>query len=62
VVTYDIALVEEGDKVVVHAADCPMVRRLAQAGTPVATFFGCAKLPDWLPHAPCVAGLKHAGT
>jgi len=53
---YDLALAEDGNgKVVVHRADCPEVRALADAGEPVMTMFGCAKLPpDDVPRHSCL--------
>jgi hypothetical protein len=51
----DIALTEEEPgKVVVHRADCPLVRRLAALGFPVATLFGLqGSIPDDLPRHNC---------
>jgi len=44
--TRDYALTEEhAGVVIVHRADCPDVRRIANAGAPVATLFACAHPP-----------------
>lgn len=53
----DIALTEVDGQVVVHCADCPEARRLADAGFPVATLYGCARLPDDLPFHRCLTDL-----
>jgi len=55
----DYALTDDGTgKALVHRADCPEVRRRADAGEPVMTMLGCAKpLPD-LPRHSCLKDLK----
>jgi hypothetical protein len=44
----DIALVHDNatGEVMLHTADCPAARRMADEGHPVMTMFGCAKVPD----------------
>lgn len=60
--TYDIALTEGRDgKVVVHRADCPGARLMADLGFPVATLFGCEQMPDELPLHDCLQGLHDQG-
>jgi len=52
----DYALTDDGTgKALVHRADCPEVRRRADAGEPVMTMLGCAKpLPPDLPRHSCL--------
>ena len=55
--TWDIALVETPKGVVVlHRADCPLARAAAERGWPVATLFGCERLPTGLPTCVCMRG------
>ena len=44
----DIALVHDNatGEVIMHVANCPVARRMADEGHPVMTMFGCAKVPD----------------
>jgi hypothetical protein len=42
----DIALTEDADgRILVHRADCPWARFLANAGFPVVTMFDCQRMP-----------------
>ena len=53
----DIALTEGGDDeiLVVHRADCPDVRKLADMGRPVVTMLGCTNPPPpELPRHSCL--------
>lgn len=53
--TWDIALVPDAQgKLVVHQAACPTARAAAEAGVPVATLYGCEKLPDDVELAACL--------
>jgi hypothetical protein len=44
----DIAMVHDNStgEVMVHKADCPVARRMAEEGHPVMTMLGCQKVPD----------------
>jgi len=53
---YDIALThdEETGEIVVHAANCPLVRKLANEGHEVATLLGCKSMPTGLKQHSCM--------
>jgi hypothetical protein len=53
---FDLALTEDhSGRAVVHRADCPEVRQLADAGEPVLTMLGCTNLPpDDVPRHDCL--------
>jgi hypothetical protein len=55
---YDLAITEGKDgQVLVHKADCPAARTEAALGRPVATFFGCERMPpEDLPRHSCLTG------
>jgi hypothetical protein len=36
----------QAGKLILHRADCPLVRRLADDGVPVLTMLDCKRLPD----------------
>jgi hypothetical protein len=44
----DLALVQDSKtgELTLHTANCPYARRMAEAGHPVMTMFGCEKMPD----------------
>jgi hypothetical protein len=44
----DLALSQDNDtgEVMLHRADCPVVRKMAADGHPVMTMFGCEKMPN----------------
>jgi len=48
----DLALAEQNGLLVLHQADCPQARELAEAGRPVLTMLDCARMPsdDWPRH------------
>jgi hypothetical protein len=58
---YDLAMAEERDgSHMMHAANCPHVRKLADDGFPVMTMFGCQGLPDMLPRHSCLENVEAA--
>jgi hypothetical protein len=58
---YDLAMAEERDgSTMMHAANCPHVRKLADDGYPVMTMFGCQGLPDMLPRHSCLTSPENA--
>jgi hypothetical protein len=56
---YDIALAEDEEgRPMMHAANCPQVRKLAADGHPVATLYQCQTLPTDIKRHECMKGLK----
>ena len=58
---YDIALTEDEETghAMLHAANCPEVRKLAAAGHPVATLYQCATLPTDIKRHDCMKEVKN---
>jgi hypothetical protein len=58
----DLALVHDNTTgiVMLHRADCPVVRVMAEEGHPVMTMFECAKMPDdSIARHSCLDGVQH---
>ena len=52
----DIALVgnEKTGNLIIHRADCLLVRMLASQGHPVVTLIGCESIPEGYPRHECM--------
>jgi hypothetical protein len=52
----DLSLVQDNDTgyVMLHRADCSLARKMADAGHPVITMFGCETVPDDMEKHDCL--------